>query len=334
MRRILLLLSVVITSFSAIAQPTITGAACNPVAGETFYGRFCDTAGVSKGAAGAAVTWDFSTLNTTDYDTTAFIACTGTFYCDTFPGSTLTTIDSDYYITDTNRFAFNGYGSSSGSEYCPDPQDFLIYPMTFNSAKADTFITNQPGQSYSHGVDSFYGDAYGTLILPTGTFHNVLRIHMVNFETDSFTFVTPAVVLHTRSDLYFWCKPGIHYPLLTMSYDTFGTASLVPVLTDVEYFVFSAAGVGTVATNNTAINIFPNPANSDVHVRLSLANGGQVSITATDILGRSAGITRTENANAGVNDISYDVSSLPNGMYILKIQTPSGTELKKIQVAR
>jgi hypothetical protein len=337
MKKILCNVLLMIISAPVFAQPTLTATSCNPVPGESFYGHYCETAGVDKGASGTSVTWDLSGLVTLSMDTTSFIACSSSTTCDTFPGSNLVSPQSGdyaYYVADANKFGFNGYSQSGANEYFSDPQASIMYPMTYGDVKVDTFVSAQPGfQYYSHGIDSFFADAYGTLKLPSGVYNNVLRVHVLIYETDSAATTTTQVDKY-KSEVYFWYKAGFHYPLAMMSYDTSGTGTNVPVILDAVYYPFSTAGVSLVENQAANVQVYPNPATDLVHLNVSLANGGQVSIGLTDMLGKTAGKTIDKYVGSGTSEMTYDVSVLPAGTYLLKVTTPAGTDVQKIQVSK
>lgn len=320
----------------AFAQPTLTGANSNPVPGDRFFGKYCNTTGVSKGASGAGVTWNLSTLVATDFDTTIFVPCVGTAFCDTFPGSTVAVEydgDFDYYRTDASKFVYNGYGASGGCAYYSDPATRLAYPMSFNSFFVDSYAMQQPAfQTYSYGIDSIFADAWGTLILPSGTYSNVLRVRYISYGTDSFAFTTPAVVEHRRAEQYCWFMPGFHYPLLMMYYDTSGSGTLS--LKDVGYFTQPPTLVGSTNASSNKVAVYPNPADNFTSLQIESMHTCDATITTTDMLGRAVGNVVKENLPAGKTELRYDLSGLPPGMYVLSIVTPYFREQKKVQVLR
>lgn len=336
MRHILLSITAVAASLSSIAQPTLTAANSNPVPGDKFYGVYCNTTGVSKGPSGAAVTWDFSTLTAVDYDTMTFVACAGTAFCDTFPGSTVAIDyggDFDYFKTDASGFYYVGYGATGGCAYYSDPFSQIVYPFTYNSTNVDTFAMSQPSfATWYYGYDSAVADGYGTLILPSGTFTNVLRVRYTGYSTDSFAFSLPASVSHRKSEQYNWYMPGFHMPLLTMYYDTSGTGSLE--LWDVEYFTTPALGVKNTKITSNDVTILPNPADGASHIHLNMQTAGNVQVTITDIVGRQVAAPLQQYAAKGITDINLDVAALPSGMYMVNIMTPGGAIQRKLQIAR
>lgn len=336
MRHILLSITAVAATLSSIAQPTLTAANSNPVPGDKFYGVYCNTTGVSKGPSGAAVTWDFSTLTAVGYDSIAYVACAGTTYCDTFPGSTVATEydgDFDYFITDASGFYYTGYGMSGGCAIYSDYSTRMVYPFTYNSTHVDDYSMVQAAFStWSYGKDSMLADGWGTLILPTGTYSNVLRVRYRVYSTDSFAMTTPADVNRRLSEQYLWFMPGMHMPLLSMYFDTSGTGTLD--LWDVEYFSGTPVGVKNTKISANDATILPNPADGASHIHLNMQTAGNVQVTITDIVGRQVGAPLQQYAAKGITDINLDVAALPSGMYMVNIMTPSGAIQRKLQIAR
>jgi type IX secretion system substrate protein len=337
MKKLSLLVLSLFAAISAFAQPTLTATDLNPVAGDKFYGQVCDPTGISNGASGPAVTWNLAGLTAMFMDTTIYVPCFGTYYCDSFPGSTLASSlgggDYEYFITNTAGLAYSGVGQSSGSTYFRDFYTVISCPMTYTTAVVDSYFASNPvNATYNYGVDTFTGDGYGTLVLPSGTYTNVLRVHVVSIDIDSDLSGGSPVVDTTRSEMYNWYIAGFHNPLLTMQYDSSGG---VWSLSNVEYYTKPAITTGITQLNTAGgIEIYPNPASSTVSIHLTTRNGGPVSISATDIMGRSVGETLTANSTDGANEIHYSVASLPNGVYMLHIQSEGNSIIKKLQVIR
>jgi hypothetical protein len=84
-----------------------------------------------------------------------------------------------------------------------------------------------------------------------------------------------------------------------------------------------------------ALNCSPNPTSGATSVDYSISEPGSISITVTNSLGIA--ITRLINNQmheAGVYNINYDTSNLPNGVYFLIIKAGNRTETKKFVVIR
>jgi len=76
---------------------------------------------------------------------------------------------------------------------------------------------------------------------------------------------------------------------------------------------------------------YPNPSNSEVNIQFYLKENENVQLSIYDLSGReSAIISSGKMYNTGVNTISYDLATLPGGIYFLRLQTKDGVAIKKL----
>jgi len=344
MKKISLALLSAIASFSSIAQVTLTGATNNPVAGDKFYMHFCDTTGVSKGAAGTAVTWDLSAIATNGIDSIQFLACSATPHCSVFPGAAVATTQDggstyDYFATDAARFAHVGSFDGSAGTFYSNQRNLTNYPMTYGATFApDTFSYDSYGLAFSSGIDSSEVDGAGTLILPSGTFDSVLRVRVISHEIDSFDFSGAPEVDTYRYETFYWYRPGHRFILATMTYDTVGATgesylsnvwySRKPVVTPPPTLVNVTPGTGN------DMSVYPNPTSDMLQVKLGVASAVRATVSITDMTGRSVGETIKRNMLPGLNTVNYSTASLPTGMYLLHVNAGTDNYVKKIVVQR
>jgi len=76
------------------------------------------------------------------------------------------------------------------------------------------------------------------------------------------------------------------------------------------------------------VTIYPNPAENRITISDNRKEPGEKTISILDINGRQI-LTRTCRNQASIN---MDVSMLPRGIYVVKIQTKSGIETKKLVI--
>ena len=162
MKRTLLSACIAMTSFAAFAQPTLTATSNTPLAGDKFVAHYLDTAGISWGASGASATWNFSTVIENSTDTTTFMACAATPYCDSFAGANLASYDgTDYTYVITSAAAITAIGGHSDTNFIhfPDPKVFMKFPFTYTNSFVDTSIAPLFGTAQIMFVDSNTADA-------------------------------------------------------------------------------------------------------------------------------------------------------------------------------
>ena len=87
-------------------------------------------------------------------------------------------------------------------------------------------------------------------------------------------------------------------------------------------------GVGSVSNTQSDIRLLPNPNNGDFIIRgtTSVADGKELTVDVTDMLGQVVYTGKVKAHNGNVNDRIQLNSTLANGMYMLNLQ--SGTDRK------
>ncbi|NCX96076.1 MAG: T9SS C-terminal target domain-containing protein [Chitinophagia bacterium] len=328
---------------SATAQPTLTSS-INPAVGDKFRIQYCDTTGINKGASGAAVTWNYSTLSITSADTSEYVACSSTPDCASFPGATLANVvyigsspSYNYFITNSSRFAHLGNSYSFGVSVAVNPEDFFRFPMTYGSSFRDTVLyqnSDSTGFYQYKYVDSIIYDGYGTLTLPTGTTPNVMRIHRIYVETDSFYTSSGPDVNSYRYDYYEWYKDGFHSPVLLMYYDTaMGGASQI---FDVNYYK-QLAGVSALQNVNAMpeFTIAPNPATENIVLTFAdMAANNDITFSLSDVAGKQYQTPISIADHITNNRFTYPTDKLPAGIYFVTLRNSTASTTHKITVIK
>lgn len=207
----------------AFAQTTLTQANHFAPSEGIRYTRYkCDTTGIVAGAGGENAIWDFSNISLapTFIDAGTYVLPGLTQYSTSFPDANLAEVLSSnqtfYYTDNADSISLLGYVTVSGTNISQvtytDPFTLLSYPFTygdnFSDIAARTYANITGTATYN-----VTADGYGTLVLPIGTFHNVLRLHSeANFNDVSAT----GTFFELQDDLYEWFD-GIHpKPLLSI----------------------------------------------------------------------------------------------------------------------
>lgn len=80
-----------------------------------------------------------------------------------------------------------------------------------------------------------------------------------------------------------------------------------------------------ISNNKELLNIFPNPTNANVILRLNIPERGKLTISIYDLLGNLVkDITNDKSVNPGINDFHWNFSNQPNlqissGVYLIKV---------------
>jgi len=332
MKQILLFVFSFLTA-SLIAQPVISSNIIAPQGYTYKYSRSSNVNNFNAGSTGANVTWNYANIDTTagsmiqkmvKPDTTAGFSDFPNFInraieVDGFLGS-----KSYAYSYVTNlAFEFYGFKSISLNQVYTNPSKQLQFPFTFNNQFTD----------YYHDADSTYfgktevkADAYGTLVLPTGTFTNVLRVNVKdNYrEFTSWDFDdNPDDSTMYEGQYYRWYQPNTVAPLLEysklVSYVYYlGTRYNVD---SVKHLVVNRNVLSTSleeVENTFNAFVYPNPSGNFLQIS---AATNIAKIEVADLNGK---ILKEEFIDD--NQAKLNLENLAVGTYYLKMITPANKQ--------
>jgi hypothetical protein len=308
------------------AQPVINS--CNNVPTEGDYINYfeviCDTTGISPGSGGGNQTWNYSGLTTVSstLHSQVYHLPSNTPYGSFFPNSNsaveLVGIGLYvYYKMQPNSFESIGYYYSPYCEIYSDPELGVECPMHYLGAFADVYGGYDCSGSVITGSKRVQYDGYGTLILPTGTHQNIVRLH----EFD--TLIRSGLPYYDES--YIWYDQSINGGLLRMSL----TSSGGPSTFSVYYFNVISSSVGEdemQATTN--FSIYPNPAHDMLHLE------GPASTKASEfrVIDISGKLLLQVPLHQSTTTIP--VANLPTGIYLYQILDGAGRSLDQGKFAK
>ena len=141
-------------------------------------------------------------------------------------------------------------------------------------------------------------------------------------------------VQDSRVETYNWYVPGSHYTLVTVTYDTAGSATGTPYVSGATYYVMprNTTGITNVNARITGATAYPNPAASELHIAFNLPNVAGASITITNLVGSVVETIDASQMKEGANDITVPVSSLPTGLYLVRIQNGVSEVSQKVVI--
>lgn len=338
-----ILFAVFIVIESALnAQPVLTASNSNFVIGDVSYGFRCDPTSVSITAGGAGITWDYHSLMVTSTDTTDVVTCASTPYCDSFPSSTIAwhykraSADTNYgyFINTAGRIeAIGSYSSPVGPGYVHHhiPQKMTgPFPLSYGAAWRDTtsytYYPNPGRYDSIYRIDNCIADGYGTLKTPAGIFTNVLRTSTTYYVTHtSYNLATgiPSVSFDTLQYVA-WRQPGNHFVLLSIGIDHSVPESVVYTIPQ------ASAGVEEINDKKSDFVIYPVPASEFIHVKNLQTDWSNTTVTLINLAGKK--LWHSAGTNIVLDEITIPLSNIGNGIYLLRIQTPTGIVSKKIVV--
>jgi len=304
---------------------TISNTHQSPTDGDTIYYKDANTFGFDAAGTGTvtAKTWDFATLMDAGTNFYYFWEdAASTPQAATFPSANMARGNSGeagyfYYDCDGNDHKRWGwYGSATNYGIYHSPGTEFHFPITagnnFSSSYSGTmnpFGVGEDSVTISDGSISIQADMQGTLMLPTGTLTNVLRVHVVEtFHIKAWMMEMAVMDNVVEDDYYYWFHDTI--PFAVMIY---GTTSLdgsqqsevlryqplnfsTPVLNDETDFLTFSFDVQTGPANiNTTLHT----------IDIEVENGTSLNALVPDF-------TLSDGAAADISGIAQVSGTTPN----------------------
>ena len=328
MKKLFTLLMVTI-SIACYAQPTITSSVAGAIGDEFSYVNV-NTTDFDPGAAGENVTWDFSGISTSgttvgytlvDPSTTGEAA--------EFPGANTASDDGSggfgfFKITPSEYTVYGVYTPATTISYS-DPEEILVFPLTYGTSNSDDLYAEffSGYDMIRDGSNEMNADGYGTLILPSGTYTNVLRVKIEQDFSDEavgipFTFVYDYT-------LYYWYKAGVKGPLFQY-FDLKTDIGGIPSNSE-SYGINSDVEITGLQDNllNNKLDIFPNPAVDNIQI-----SSADVNLLNAEIYDLKGSLIISQDLSGHTSTIH--VADLTSGIYLLKVLTSEGLQIKTITI--
>ena len=332
-------------STALLAQPTIEMNDFTPE-----YGTQVSLRGASsyeeQEVGGEDLTWDYSELNGSGNITIrvqTVVEPDGQPAAESYPTAThvysannINSGISDYKEFGDNEIELLGRHFNLDEPGDPDlidytdPRTELVFPLSYGDTFTDTYENQQ-----SNSVAEYYEtaeftatvDAWGTLILPEGTFEDVLRVRYdITGEFTSIEFDVEETVSLTETS-YAYYKAGIALPLMVAGERVQGESTFLST----RFYDPTTIGIEEVTALNN-VSLYPSPANDFLHVELDLVQSSDVTVEIYDMTGKRVLLHNEGASPAGANVFSLPVSSLASGVYVATVRTQKGNITKRFVV--
>ncbi|MCB9182975.1 MAG: T9SS type A sorting domain-containing protein [Flavobacteriales bacterium] len=309
---------------SALAQPDITMLNMPMLGDATTIGLCSDPidGDALDAAVGAMQTWDFSGLSEVSEEQFSFVDPAGTPWANDFPMSNLCGIGWDgshsYYISGSDLLATEGNALTiPGPEpldtakllLATDPENILALPYTFGDFNSDTFSGTFLAAGFQgtvQGSIDLVVDGYGTLILPNGSYDDVVRYRFERVQENTVLGTTTTL---TKTQ-WGWVSPAHRFWLLLMETDFNGFNEF-----DVVWYNKAPIAAGSTAIHESQgapFRAIPNPAMTGTP--LILTNAPSDAIVRLELVDASGRTVRS--FNPGLRTLYTD--GLEPGMYVLR----------------
>lgn len=302
------------------AQSTVTRTALDKVNVTINVTHANVTNTLSPGPAGANITWDFSSYTPMQMINISMYSCPGQTNCFRFPTanrmSKLAGSESyDYNLfTDIDASTLGNYSNpGDATTTYTDPVIEYKFPVSYLQEFTDTYQISI-GTGAESGTQTFKVDGYGTVITPTGTYTNCLRIKRVRNGTQTSPGLPPVSYVN---ESYQWVNESVG-TILSVAFNTFtinGTTTTQPSL---AYYTTSSLSTIDLDDVKNPISVYPNPSSDFITLQ---SKDDIKNITLTNTEGKL--VLKTSQSK------TINISGLPNGVYLLQGELKNGKTITK-----
>lgn len=326
------LFSLIALSLSINAQPVITAADLMPVVGTSYAGDSVMYVNVS-GFSGPNQTWDLSNVTPigSPYNY-QWVNPNSALGAANFPDANAAiTVESVsfFHNIQTDKYEDIGhYLFAEGTELIEtfsNPSTRFGLPLSYNSSGTDAYVsTTSIGDLFeinSTGTTTWDVIGHGSLSLPTGTFTEVLLVHVVDSSVDSQSFGGISIETNVLDDVYLFYKAG--YPMPLVVFESITITDMFGSQTTQGGLVFSVTNEIPELSNSNKISLFPNPTTDMLTV--SFVN---IQPYRLDVVSLTGEVVMKTFINEFPKS-SIDLSELPAGTYLLRAIGNKGTAIER-----
>jgi len=344
MKKHIVLLSLLISAFSAFSQNSLTYKNNALLPGDANTSS--EIQYVTPGNSGTNQIWDFSRIKYTGTDNSSRILSTATTKLAGVSEYNILLNEGgyEYYFNLTSeKFEEKGYTLKDLTVVYSDPLLKMKYPFAYGESFTDNWTATALFQNVTKielsGDYTVTADATGDLILPDRTISKVLRIKT---EKNSIEVnVCNSTVAHFLR--YLWYAPGYRYPVLVTTVSEFKTTGQEPKITKTAAVNLQQVVVSDAITAlpdpqpsinmDIVVNVYPNPFTEKLSYNYFLRKQMPVTINLYDITGKAMNLvmnTQTQQEGIHQGEINPDDYSLTPGIYYLRFTFENKVIVKKI----
>ena len=308
-----------------------------PSSGDEYIYSNSSTNGIDVTLTGANVTWDYSQLSSSGYDSLTYVSVSSTpvpyqFYFNVpfssyradyaIKGEDFQSPDPNNSVSITDVFDFHkknnssiemvGFGAKINGFPASIKYDTIdqLYPlpMTFGTTDSTSayYLLDVPdlgtyGQHIQRKVEV---DGWGELTTPYQNYTQTLRVKTTLYQRDTLKveqpFSLPGFAFNRPIQTrYEWFTIGIGAPVLSITKQGNTTSNA-------KYMDVNTTSINKISNYN--LSIYPNPAKDRLHLAFPLENS---TITITDLAGKTIYYEKFKT--------SIDISTLIKGSYIITV---------------
>jgi hypothetical protein len=332
MKKFYFALLLILCGVGLMAQPVITSS-FNPVPGDQYKYHPVNTQ-ITAGNSGANVVWDFSTIQVIYNPITGkYLNPASTPYSTDFQMSTIAYEDYfaagtyHYYTTSATKLEKVGEASVLLTAVYSQPATMYTYPFTYNTKVTTNYgCTTAVGSLTLHKTASWEaeGDAYGTLMLPSGTFQNILRIKTRHIIEDDYVGTVT-----NKQDIteYIWVSTTSKKPYLKITTTIHSTNGTTIDTVRTSLISDDVSAIGGAVMGSVSALVYPNPAQDQIILEFNTAHSANIGWSLFSADGQLIFENSAQNYSPGTHLAAIPVAALSPGCYFVRITSNEGSRV-------
>jgi hypothetical protein len=347
MKKSIFLLMVVILPgiFSLSAQPiSLTYTSHGIVPGDVYKYSQTNASGFNPGSGGANKIWNFTGIKAdTNRYTETYVDPASTYYGYSFPEATCAFYldqwdGASYYRSDSlGNYQIGEKTQNSDLYYVM--KKIMAFPFSYDSSFTSSFSGN--GQviwvdllsQNKQGYITSTCDGWGTLIINGRIFNNVLRIKSIEEynEVQTLLYEDTFKSNHQKNTCYIWYSLKSKFPIFNytiiesndIQYPEYhSTAKII-------YFNNDVTEINDNTSKQVNIVLYPNPTTGFVNLETNYTSPQKLNIELTNASGQVVYFDMV-SVKAGRNVQKLNVSTLPPGIYAIRMYNDESVVVKKL----
>jgi hypothetical protein len=326
MKKSFTLLSFISLSLSSLLSQPILENTIFPIIGDTldYVSLNNGDLEILPGESGENVTWDFSNFDLTgSTNTVIYKNPNETPLGNNFPSANMAKFYSsdqiEYYRKTNDSLIYLGEKSTGvGLKIYGNSIVDLKAPFNYGDSFTDNFASNfvnGNGASITRtGYVKCSFEAYGSLILPSITIENCIKIKIAQYTRD----VQGSTINNYYDTSYYWYSPIIKDHILKYYSTTISGTHYSYAYLQIN---LNTASISEIVNNS--FSIYPNPASQKINITIPTESDFQENGFLLDASGRTI---KTFNLTGTKAEI--DITDLLSGVYFVRI----GNAVEKISV--
>jgi hypothetical protein len=242
--------------------------------------------------------------------------------------------DGEKYILVANGLlakdvAFNLYPFAGAREMATNASntDVLVFHGSTNAPVVDVFESSVPAGTV---VDNLaYGEFAGYLELPTADY--ILNVQDETGAVTVASYSAPLATLELEGQALVVVASGL---LGDGADPAFGLYVALASGGDLIALPIYTTSAPIVTDNSVNISVYPNPVSSRLNIEFDVTREANITVDIYSIIGSRIATIYNERKAMGYKSVSYDVSDLPSGIYLVTVTNGQTRTTRKIQVSK